>query len=505
MVHFARHLEEIALAALPAEIESDAESDTNASSESQASDFTVQALRSEAQGGFIDGDSEVHVNELHAQAQNVGLKDADTNNDEDEPRYCFCNGVSYGQMVACDNDACPREWFHLDCVSLDKVPVGQTKWFCSDQCQEQHIKDRAKLKQSPSLASNREEDSVLEQLPRSDPTLSAINDDRTSAHQERYQVDHTTKFAEKLGNDDKQFLQDSGASVLKTSSNLIDDFEQDLESNKCLEEDHPEVLITTENLAFRLSKQGKHAEVEELYRRALSLRERELGERHPDTMLALGHVALSLQRQGNCVEAEGMFRRLVELQGEVLGEDHPNTLTSMSNLASSVGRQGKHAEAEQLYRAVLSLREKILGEDHLSTLASMSDLALLLDRQGKHAEAEQVYRVVLSLQEKVLGKEHPDTLASMSDIAWSLRAQGKHAEAEQLYRAVLSLQEKVLGEEHPDTLLSMTDIASSLSAQGKPAEAEQLYREVLSLQERALGKDHRDTRRTAELLEQLFP
>jgi hypothetical protein len=25
-------------------------------------------------------------------------------------------------MVACDNDACPREWFHLSCVGLTKPP-----------------------------------------------------------------------------------------------------------------------------------------------------------------------------------------------------------------------------------------------------------------------------------------------------------------------------------------------------------------------------------------------
>ncbi|KAJ8115427.1 hypothetical protein OPT61_g2924 [Boeremia exigua] len=73
-------------------------------------------------------------------------QDAETDDGEDEPRYCYCNEVSYGQMVACDNDACPREWFHLPCVQLEKAPVGRTKWFCSDECQEQHAKSKAKGK-----------------------------------------------------------------------------------------------------------------------------------------------------------------------------------------------------------------------------------------------------------------------------------------------------------------------------------------------------------------------
>lgn len=40
----------------------------------------------------------------------------------DEPTYCYCNDVSYGQMIACDNEECPREWFHLKCTELDHVP-----------------------------------------------------------------------------------------------------------------------------------------------------------------------------------------------------------------------------------------------------------------------------------------------------------------------------------------------------------------------------------------------
>ena len=33
-------------------------------------------------------------------------------------RYCICNQVSYGDMVACDNDDCPYEWFHYPCVGI---------------------------------------------------------------------------------------------------------------------------------------------------------------------------------------------------------------------------------------------------------------------------------------------------------------------------------------------------------------------------------------------------
>jgi hypothetical protein len=48
--------------------------------------------------------------------------EGDDEEDESEPRYCYCNQVSFGEMVACDNDSCPTEWFHLSCVGLTKPP-----------------------------------------------------------------------------------------------------------------------------------------------------------------------------------------------------------------------------------------------------------------------------------------------------------------------------------------------------------------------------------------------
>ncbi|QLQ82002.1 hypothetical protein HG537_0G02560 [Torulaspora globosa] len=55
--------------------------------------------------------------------------------EEQEPTYCFCNNVSYGAMIACDNERCPREWFHYGCVGITKPPKG--KWYCSVECRKQ--------------------------------------------------------------------------------------------------------------------------------------------------------------------------------------------------------------------------------------------------------------------------------------------------------------------------------------------------------------------------------
>lgn len=53
-----------------------------------------------------------------------------TDEDPHEPKYCLCERVSYGEMIACDNPTCLREWFHFDCVGLEAKPKG--KWYCED-------------------------------------------------------------------------------------------------------------------------------------------------------------------------------------------------------------------------------------------------------------------------------------------------------------------------------------------------------------------------------------
>ncbi|GFS04360.1 inhibitor of growth protein [Elysia marginata] len=57
--------------------------------------------------------------------------------DPNEPTYCLCNQVSYGEMIGCDNPDCSIEWFHFACVQLKTKPKG--KWFCP-RCQEERKK-----------------------------------------------------------------------------------------------------------------------------------------------------------------------------------------------------------------------------------------------------------------------------------------------------------------------------------------------------------------------------
>ena len=76
------------------------------------------------------------INETNSNLEDITYTEIDRKIGPKEPIYCFCNYVSYGNMIKCDNPKCKREWFHFHCVGLRNLPKG--KWFCSEKCANQY-------------------------------------------------------------------------------------------------------------------------------------------------------------------------------------------------------------------------------------------------------------------------------------------------------------------------------------------------------------------------------
>lgn len=61
--------------------------------------------------------------------------------DPNEPTWCYCNRVSFGEMIGCDDPECKYEWFHLECVGLNEVP-DDDEWYCRECIQRREAKNR---------------------------------------------------------------------------------------------------------------------------------------------------------------------------------------------------------------------------------------------------------------------------------------------------------------------------------------------------------------------------
>ncbi|KAM0368168.1 hypothetical protein ACHAPY_011552 [Fusarium culmorum] len=259
---------------------------------------------------------------------------------------------------------------------------------------------------------------------------------------------------------------------------------------KVLGSEHPDTLMSINNLGSVLRDQGKYKEAEAMDRQALLGYEKVLGSEHPHTLMSINNLGSVLRDQGKYKEAEAINRRALEGYERILGPEHPDTLISINNLGLVLQHQGKYEEAEKISRRALETREKVLGREHPNTLRSVNNLGSILSSQGKYDEAETMYRQALLGYEKILGREHPDTLTSVNHLGLVLQHQGKHEEAETMYRRALLGYEKVLGPEHPDTLISINNLGLVLQHQGKYEEAETMHWQALVLQTKVLDKKH---------------
>ena len=67
--------------------------------------------------------------------------------------------------------------------------------------------------------------------------------------------------------------------------------------------------LSLNNLAGLYRDQGKYAQAEPLYQRALAIREKALGPEHPDTATSLENYALLLRKTGRSAEAAKLEAR----------------------------------------------------------------------------------------------------------------------------------------------------------------------------------------------------
>ena len=253
--------------------------------------------------------------------------------------------------------------------------------------------------------------------------------------------------------------------------------------------------------------QGKLAEAEQMYQRALQGTEKALGAEHMSTLSTVNNLGILYRDQGKLAEAEQMYQRALQGIEKALGAEHTSTLDTVNNLGILYQSQGKLADAEQMYQRALQGKEKALGAEHTSTLDTVNNLGALYQDQGKLAEAEQMYQRALQGREKALGAEHMSTLSTVNNLGTLYQNQGKLAEAEQMYQRALQGYEKALGAENATTFIpafkTISNLGSLFERQSDLVKARIMYSKALVGYEKVFGPDHPKSQRLRDRLQAL--
>jgi len=81
--------------------------------------------------------------------------------------------------------------------------------------------------------------------------------------------------------------------------------------------------------------------------------------------------------QGKLAEVEQMFMRALKGKEKTLGVEHTSTLDIVNNLGALYRNQGKLAEAKQMYMRALKGYEKAHGSNHQTTILISRNLEIL--------------------------------------------------------------------------------------------------------------------------------
>jgi tetratricopeptide (TPR) repeat protein len=110
---------------------------------------------------------------------------------------------------------------------------------------------------------------------------------------------------------------------------------------------------------------------------------------------AFYNLGLLYADQGKLAEAEKMYVRALRGNEEALGPDHTSTLDTVNNLGALYADQGKLAEAEKMYIRALQGYEKALGielmSSYLPALHTMFAFGDLYSRTDRKDMAKEMY------------------------------------------------------------------------------------------------------------------
>ena len=128
-----------------------------------------------------------------------------------------------------------------------------------------------------------------------------------------------------------------------------------------------------------------------LFEETLALRKAKLGPDHPDTLISMNNLAARLPAAGKLDRALPLLRELADLWKRKAGADSTQYAGALATLGLNLLQQEKWTEAETVLRELLTIREAKAPDDW-TTFNTKSMLGGALLGQKKYAAAEPLLR-----------------------------------------------------------------------------------------------------------------
>ena len=166
------------------------------------------------------------------------------------------------------------------------------------------------------------------------------------------------------------------------------------EAIKVIKEEESNYIKLQINLANIYRFQKKYSESEQLYLKAIDIKEKKLG-KHPDLAHLKKGLAQLYMEMGKTTEVEKLLQSAYDIDKRKLGENNPATLSILQELANYHRFNAHPAQACELLYKVVEKKKEIYGETHPNYIQALEDLALAQWEYSKITEAKANYKIVV--------------------------------------------------------------------------------------------------------------
>ncbi len=167
------------------------------------------------------------------------------------------------------------------------------------------------------------------------------------------------------------------------------------EATKILKENESNFIKLQINLANIYRFEKKYDEAEQLYLKAIKLKQKKLG-KHPDLAHLKKGLAQLYMEMGKTQEVEQLLQSAYDIDKRKLGENNPATLSIQQELANYYRFNANASKACELLNKVVNKKKEIYGEGHPNYIQALEDLALAQWELSNINSAKSNYKLVIN-------------------------------------------------------------------------------------------------------------
>ena len=152
-------------------------------------------------------------------------------------------------------------------------------------------------------------------------------------------------------------------------------------------------------------------------------------------MGGLAHAA------GRPADGEQAARRAVTIREANLGANHPDVAADRAALAAILDALGRHDEAAELLEGALAVFQRTLGPDHYEVGVTLANLGAIDARRGDLAPPSSACVEHWRSRSSALGKDHVELVPTLGTLGVVCRRAGDRDAARQHTERALRLLE----------------------------------------------------------------